>query len=217
LRGNATIKALLPIQKSNQMDRGRINKKEGLSKMETSARALIDHWSWAAQKGLMNRNTAGGLRSASSRVLEALGDNWEEINIAELDVEETLLRFQNLKKKDFLPQVLEEYKQRFRKAVRSYLDYLANSGTWKPAAQERPTAPQRNGRAQKLSTASAQPLPSQPSVKHGFDEIEYPFPLRSGVMARLILPKDLSRDDVSRLSAFMAMLVVANKEDSREK
>ena len=113
----------------------------------------------------MNRNTAGGFRSASSRVLEALGDNWEEINIAELDVEETLLRFQNLKKKDFLPQVLEEYKQRFRKAVRSYLDYLANSGTWKPAAQERPTASQRNGRyAQQLCQPIWLPAPTKPSL-----------------------------------------------------
>ena len=43
----------------------------------------------------MNRNTAGGLRSACSRVLEALGEGWEQINIAELDVEETLVRFQN--------------------------------------------------------------------------------------------------------------------------
>ena len=119
--------------------------------METSARALIDHWSWAAEKGLMNRNTAGGLRSACSRVLEALGDGWEQINIAELDVEETLVRFQNLKKKDFLPQVLEEYKQRFRKAVRSYLDYLENPGTWKPAAQEKPTGSQRNSRCIKRS------------------------------------------------------------------
>jgi len=184
--------------------------------METSARALIDHWSWAAQKGLMNRNTAGGLRSACSRVLEALGEDWEQMNVAELDVEETLVRFQNLKKKDFRPQVLEEYKQRFRKAIRSYLDYLANPGSWKPTAQEKPTASQRNGRDRKSSAPLAQPLPSQPSPRHGSDEIEYPFPLRSGVMARLILPKDLSRDDVSRLSAFMGMLVVATKGGSRE-
>jgi hypothetical protein len=97
----------------------------------------------------MNRNTAGGLRSACNRVLEALGDDWEQTNISELDVEETLLRFQNPKKKDFLPQVLEEYKQRFRKAVRSYLEYLANPGGWKPSAQENSTAAQRGSRARK--------------------------------------------------------------------
>ena len=28
--------------------------------METKGKALIDHWSWAAEKGVMNRNTAPG-------------------------------------------------------------------------------------------------------------------------------------------------------------
>ena len=45
---------------------------------ETSARSLVDHWSWAADKGLMNRNTAAGLSSACVRVLDILGDNWEQ-------------------------------------------------------------------------------------------------------------------------------------------
>ena len=117
-------------------------------------RDLIDHWTWAAEKGLMNRNTAGGLRSACSRVLEALGDGWEQTNISELDVEETLLRFQNMKKKDFLPQVLEEYKQRFRKAVRSYLEYLANPGGWKPSAQDSSTAAQHSSRARSLAATT---------------------------------------------------------------
>jgi hypothetical protein len=178
--------------------------------MDTSARALIDHWAWAAEKGLMNRNTAGGLRSACNRVLEVLGDDWEQTNISELNVEETLLRFQNLKKKDFRPQVLEEYKQRFRKAVRSYLEYLANPGNWKPSAQERPTAAQRGSRARKDSSSPARGPALQVALGHGANEMEYPFPLRSGVMARLVLPKDLTRDDVNRLSAFMSMLIVAN-------
>ena len=184
--------------------------------METSAKALIDHWMWAANKGLMNRNIAGGLRSACSRILEVLGEGWEQIDITALDVEETLVRFQNLKKKDFRPQVLEEYKQRFRKAVRSYLDYLANPGGWKPTAQERPTTAHRNGRTAKSATVSAQPLAPQAVNRLGSDEVEYPFPLRSGIMARLILPKDLTREDVSRLSAFMDMLVVVSKENSRD-
>ena len=178
--------------------------------METSARDLIDHWTWAAEKGLMNRNTAGGLRSACSRVLEALGDGWEQTNISELDVEETLLRFQNLKKKDFLPQVLEEYKQRFRKAVRSYLEYLANPGGWKPSAQDSSTAAQRSSRVSKDRSAPSQEPTAQGAYRHAVNEVEYPFPLRTGVMARLVLPKDLTRDDVNRLSAFMSMLVVAN-------
>jgi hypothetical protein len=176
--------------------------------MEKSARALVDHWSWAADKGVMNRNTAAGLRSACAGVLEVAGDDWEQTDVTTMDVEDTLIRFQNLKKKDYRPQVLEIYKQRFRKAVASYLEYLKNPGGWKPGAQEKPTAAQRNDRAARRQPATA-PVGTGVALSHaGPGEVEYPFPLRPGVMARLILPSNLTQQDVSRLTAFMTMLVV---------
>jgi hypothetical protein len=99
----------------------------------------------------MNRNTAAGLRSASTRVLAVLGDDWEETDVTRLDVESLLIRFQNLEKKDFKPQVLEVYKQRFRKAVGMYLEYLRDPGGWKPGTQEKPATSQRNGRFPKAA------------------------------------------------------------------
>jgi hypothetical protein len=114
-----------------------------------NAKSLVDHWTWAADKGVMNRNTAAGLRSACTRVLTVVGDDWEKTDVTTLDVENLLIRFQNLRKKDFRPQVLEVYKQRFRKAVASYLEYLQNPGGWKPGTQEKPTASQRNDRSPK--------------------------------------------------------------------
>jgi hypothetical protein len=190
--------------------------------METSARSLVDHWSWAADKGLMNRNTASGLRSACARVFETLGDGWEQTDIQSLDVEDMLLRFQNLKKKSFRPQVLEVYKQRFRKAVLSYLDYLANPGGWRPGTQDRASNATRSERPQKRQPTTAT-VSVAANHTAGPDEVEYPFPLRSGVMARLILPRQLTRDDVNRLSTFMSMLIVNGdkaqsvEEDSRER
>ena len=124
--------------------------------MEKNAKSLVDHWTWAADKGLMNRNTAAGLRSACARVLEVLGDGWEQTDITDLNVDDILLRFQNLKKKDFVPQVLEAYKHRFRKAITSYFEYLENPGGWKPGAQEKPSASQREhtSRQRRHATAS---------------------------------------------------------------
>jgi hypothetical protein len=104
--------------------------------METSGKSLMDHWSWAAERGVMNRNTAAGLRAACGQVLGVL-DNWEEIDIAKLDVEELLTRFQNLRRQRFKPQAIETYKRRFRKAISSYLEYLENPGGRRPTDQER--------------------------------------------------------------------------------
>jgi hypothetical protein len=184
--------------------------------METNAKSLVDHWAWAADKGVLNRNTAAGLRSACTRVLAVLGDDWEETDISRLDVESLLIRFQNLEKKDFKPQVLEVYKQRFRKAVASYLEYLRDPGGWKPATQERPAASQRNDRSPRLPSPTATVGAGTTANHAGPGEIEYPFPLRPGVMARLVLPSNLTQQDVNRLTAFMAMLVVGVERQQPE-
>jgi hypothetical protein len=185
--------------------------------METNARALVDHWNWAADKGVMNRNTAAGLRSACTRVLAVLGDDdWEETDVTRLDVESLLIRFQNLEKKDFKPQVLEVYKQRFRRGVALYLEYLQNPGGWKPGAQEKPTASQRNDRFSKRPSTTTTVSAGAPANRIGPGEVEYPFPLRPGVMARLILPSSLTQQDVNRLTAFMSMLVVSTERQQPE-
>jgi len=48
---------------------------------------------------------------------------------------------------------------------------------------------------------SVQPLPATGLV-------EYPFPIREGQTARLILPRDLKIAEVKRLTAFLATLPV---------
>jgi hypothetical protein len=170
--------------------------------MESNAKSLVDHWSWAASKGVMNGNTAAGLKAACTQVFSVL-DDWQNADINTLDIEDLLLRFQNLKKKDFKPQVLEVYKRRFRKAVESYKQYLRDPGGWKPVVQEKSPSPVRVAKSAKSS-----PTATVGSNSPAFGGIEYPFPLRPGIMAKLILPADLTGEDVRRLSGFMAMLVV---------
>src|SRR5436309_13241000 len=107
-----------------------------MAETETNAKALIEHWNWAVEKGLMNRNTAAGLRGACTQVVGVLDDP-EGVDVKTLDIEGTLARFQHLKKKDFKPAVLETYKRRFRQAVASYLAYLDDPGGWKPRSLDR--------------------------------------------------------------------------------
>ncbi len=179
--------------------------------MERTGRALVDHWNWAAEKGVMNKNTAAGLRAACTQVLGALGD-WESVDIETLDVEDALTRFQNLKKKDFKPAVLETYKRRFRQAVTSYLAYLQDPGGWKPRTVDRSsTRENRNDtvRAVDTTTTSQHELPQT-----GF--VEYPYPLRDGQIARLVLPRDLSTSEVKRLSAFLKTLAIDFEPDATD-
>jgi hypothetical protein len=175
---------------------------------EATGRALVEHWNWAADKGLMNKNTAAGLRAACTQVLGAL-ENWQDVDIKALDLDDTFMRFQTLRKKQFKPTVLATYRHRFRKAVESYLNYLEDPGGWRPHVMERSitgtdkNAAERSSRAERAADAGRLSPREMPQA----NMVDYPFPVREGQIARLVLPRDLKASEVKRLHAFMAALV----------
>ena len=171
--------------------------------METTGKALVEHWNWAAEKGVMNKNTANGLRAACSQVIGVL-DGWESVDIKTIDIDKTLTQFQNLKKKDFKPAVLETYKRRFRQAISSYLAYLNDPAGWKPRSVDRSVISDRGNDGDRQTE-------SHRATRHEIPQaglVEYPFPLREGQIARLVLPRDLKMAEVKRLSAFMSTLTM---------
>lgn len=176
--------------------------------MEATGKALVEHWEWAASKGIMNKNTAMSLRTACVQVLSVV-DDWESVDIRNLDIEETLTRFQNLRSKQFKPQVLEAYKRRFRQAVSSFLEYLGDPGNWNPTTRKPtarvPRSDRETSRTQEPAAMSGRELPSAGLV-------EYPFPLREDQIVRLVLPRDLRKSEVKRLAAFMNTLAVDYEE-----
>src|SRR5260370_12540850 len=82
-----------------------------------SGQDFLEHWDWAAKKGLLNRNTAHAIRAAVSSVLRIEGPNWPEIDVRELDVESILNSIENLEKKEFSPVSLATYRSRLRKVL----------------------------------------------------------------------------------------------------
>jgi hypothetical protein len=180
--------------------------------MNTTAKQLVDHWTWAADKGLMNRNTAGALRAACSQVLGVL-DNWEQLDVTSLNVEDVLRRFQNLRARDFSPESLNAYARRFRNAVESFLQYVKDPASWKPAARAPKTQTEGNGKpdVKRRKTAPAEQADEfvvANETPHVGGLIEYPFPLRDNVVARLKLPRDISAAEAKRLYGFMIALAV---------
>ena len=181
--------------------------------METTGKAFIEHWSWAASKGLMNKNTATALKSASMKVLSSI-DGWETIDITTLDVEDTLNRFQNLIDKDLTPESLRAYKRRFRQAFHSYKDYIQNPSSWKPSALQnkiKQSMPHTSPKKQSVAQNNNAPIVNSISVGNSLLEqrlVEYPFPLREDFIISLRLPQDLRLIEVKRITAFMKMLTV---------
>ena len=184
--------------------------------IDTSGKALVSFWGWAANKGLMKANTAGGLRAACSQVLGALED-WETIDIRTLDVEDTYRRFQNKRAQDFTPESLEAYKRRFAQSVKLFLEYAENPSVWRFESR----APSKKGR--KANDDGAGSDDGSPNVSaviatvramapQASGLVEYPFPLRTGRLAYLRLPADLTASEVKRLTTFLSSLAFEDVE-----
>lgn len=178
----------------------------------TTGKQLVDHWTWAAEKGVMNRNSAFGMRSACSQVLSVL-DNWKEIDVTSIDIEDLLKRFRNLRARDFSPSSLDAYEKRFRGGIASFLDYVNNPSGWKPTARapRKPRSKEDGDDAKEARREDAQ-VPVARSEAPGL--IEYPFPLRDKLVARLMLPRDLTIAEARRLYGFMNAVAIDRESES---
>jgi len=126
----------------------------------------MEHWSWAAEKGVMNKNSASGLRAACVRVLGLL-DEPDQADLAGMDIEDFLTRFRDPRKQRPKPQVLETYQHSFRSAVKSYKDYSENPGAWKLANRDRSGVPGRRPPASNAAaTGGPQRLRRAAGIRH---------------------------------------------------
>lgn len=173
---------------------------------DATGAGLVEHWSWAAKKGLMNSNTAGALRAACSQVL-AVEDDWESLDVRAMDVDLMLQRFENLRMKDFTPKSLAQYGSRFRRAVKSYLEYLEHPQGWRFDNRETRGGVREEGatKPRRRTASKEEPVTSTEALG---DMITYPFPVRGGVVARLVLPRDLRATEARRLGAFLQSLAI---------
>src|SRR5438270_7467325 len=201
-----------------------------MNTLNASGKAFSEHWIWAAEKGLMNMNTAKALRAACAQVLAVL-DDWETVDVRSLDLDDVFHRFQNKRGRDFIPESLDTYKRRVSAAHRAFLEYLVDPSRWIPPFRERHRhaaraekrlekrpAPERipedgNTSVPQASHPSLTSARQPTATENPGELIEYPFPLRDGRIARLTLPADLKIADVRRLSAFLASLAMDSEPD----
>lgn len=185
--------------------------------------ALVAHWDWAIERGLVNKNTGRSIKAAVNQVL-SIEDGWERMRVDDMDVEGLLLRFRNLS--GISPSSLAAYEARFRQAVASYLDYLNNPTTYRPS-QRRPrsAAPKSAGSGGDRRTAAATSAATPPEPKsitpasgalgtEHSDFVTYPLPLRPKVFAELRLPVDLTREEAERIGAFALAVAVRKPDES---
>lgn len=177
---------------------------------DSSARGLVDHWLQASRQGSMKASTAQAFALTCRRILE-VQESWESLNVESLDVDDALTRFKSLTTRNLRPRTISDYEARFRRAVASYRDYLVNPNSWKyPSRSLRSSGPIRPPQSRD-SDGSSQPH----KHAHAFSATtpsasiqEYPYPIRTDVLAKLAIPRDATSAEINRLVAWARTLAI---------
>jgi hypothetical protein len=179
-----------------------------------SREALARFVDYVVEKGLVNPSTAQGWRVATTKVLEDLSEA-ERADVRQVDVEATFRTFLNRNPGRLAPASVGEYRRRVGRAIEEFVSWIENpagygsrTAAWaaKVDARARPRA--AVGRVQPARPAS------DPDDDHGTNAgIAFDFPLRSGFLARMVLPRDLTVDEARRMGAFLLTLAADFKPD----
>lgn len=186
-----------------------------------TAQGVIDYLDSLVDKGRSRPGVVTPLKIALTKVLEATEgeDNWGATDITSLDIDDAMIRFKNKTLSKYTAASYAAYQSRVTRAVNWYKNFLANPG-WVPkenarssklgdGGAEKNTKPMSSKRSSQL-TATIAPDHSQNPVQEAvkIDVVSYPFPLANGEIARVYMPKGVTKADVKRLAAFLDALVI---------
>lgn len=177
--------------------------------------ALFRYLETATRQGLLNTNTAGGLRAAATKLLEDLGDQDE---VRGVDVDAAAIKYHNKHPGELRPESLGVYRKRVTRLLKQFEMYVANPMGFKPQTRgaaknsdekikgrkESVQRANKNDNSVTTTTDIAGGTPSAPSATA--TTLAYPFPLRENVLAQIVVPRNLNSEEARRLCAFIMTL-----------
>jgi hypothetical protein len=197
-----------------------VGSEESDIQMSGTVAGLLSFLEWATRTGELSSNTAAAYKTAVTRILEIDGEAWTSTDVATIDVDRQLDRFTRLRGSRYNPASLRTYRNRLSAAVTHYLRYLERPESFRANPARRPSG------SKKTDTSPSEPSPkvrrdhNRPEpVTHAVERepagnlVQYPFPLRSDLMAYLSLPRDLRSSEADRIAAFVASLAIDMRAD----
>lgn len=177
-----------------------------------TAEGLLAFCDYLTDKGYGGAAAVNALKSAAKQVFQKVdGENFGSVNVIELDVDEYVGRFEVKARSEYKQESLATYRKRFTRAVEYYRAFLRDgsvpqfrAGVGRSKAASAATGSSKKGAQQTGSPRLETPSPSTPD--DGLRLIDYPFPLRTGQLAYLRLPKRLEKADAERIGAFVMTL-----------
>lgn len=168
--------------------------------------ALLNFLDTVVAKGLMNANTAGGLKAACSRILDDLADTDD---VRGVDVNTAVVRYNNRNPGALSPNSLAEYQRRVSRAISDFVSWVENPAGFKPRARG---APAKNGRKTDSAANGRISAPPQTTAAQAVHPVStstglpLSYPLRPDFLAQVVIPRDLTAEEARRLGAFLLTL-----------
>lgn len=165
-------------------------------------------------QGYVTAGAADPWKTATKKVLGAVygEEEFEKLDLSTLDLDDAVARFRTKTLGSYKEDSITAYGRRMKNAVEAYLAYV-DHGKTPEARKARPAAAPKAKATEKPKSAVkpagqqqavlAEPL--SPAAPQG-QLIAFPFPLKSGEMAELRLPRELQPEDADRLTAFVNVL-----------
>lgn len=177
--------------------------------------ALNRFFDFAANKGLLKRNTAQSRKLAANKILAVLEEH-EKADLRDVDIDKAFERFQNLQGTDYKPDSLQVYLSRLRTAVSDFKSYVDNPSSFKPSSAQRSsslkTRRDSNEKAREKNGNIGEGKTEKQEF-HDFQHIIVPVPLREGVTVKISnLPADLTVAEAGRLAAIIKAYAVIEGE-----
>ena len=172
---------------------------------------LLSFLDYAANNGLMKRNTANSQKAACSQVLGILQGS-ERSDLRTVDIDSAFKRYTNLNPTKLRPSSLKSYRSRVEKAVSAFLSHRKDPANWKPTVHERQSA-RRSGNEGQQRHPQEHSSPASGTVTR---TITLPFPIRDDLTITISnIPRDLKVVEAQRLAAFLETLSIDFKPSSQ--
>lgn len=189
-----------------------------MSMGDGKAKNVLEYLDNLIEKGKATKGAIAPLKVAFTQVVRVVdGDNWEEVVVKSIDVEDYMARFANLTMGKYSSDTLTVYKSRVNKVISWYTQFLDKPG-WTPDVQKRNRAPKTTITG-KQTAEPVQPVSvqtsSQPATPQSMPEIAntpgrilYPYPLLDGQLIHISLPIKLMKSDARRIAAFIESIAI---------
>jgi hypothetical protein len=172
---------------------------------------LLAYCDWLVEKGYAGATQIEPWKTAVKKVFGTVnGEDYESLSLADVDLDDYMRRFRVLAQQQYKAESITKYGQRVRNALDAHAYFLEHQ---RPPTFREVTKRQTGDEPVSMRTKSRSAAgPSRPSAVHAPEStpesefFDFEFPLTTGRMVAMRLPKRMVNADVDRLCAVLRTL-----------